>query len=401
MTIQATQEQTLEETRTPWAGVVTTGLALFAMFFGSGNLIFPLLIGKAAGDQTWYGILGLALSAVIVPFIGLAAMVLFDGNCKQFFGRLGKIPGILIFLLIQLIIGPLGVIPRLITVMHAISKSYLFDISLPLFSVVICLLVFFLSFRRQNLIQMIGTILTPIKLLSIGALIAIGLFATTVGTNPSQQSAWDSFHHGLVGGYNTMDLLGALVFATIVLPQFLRGTEGSNPEEKQNIVMKKMFFSSIIAAVLLFAAYVGLALIASAHAWSLDASYKPEEILGAMAVKILGPIGGGIAAFAVVMACLTTAIALTSCFADYLQNDICRGKISLIPALIITLVSSMLFATLGFSSILAILSPILQVVYPGLIVLSILNILHSFYGVKMVKTPVFFVVILTTALLYI
>jgi LIVCS family branched-chain amino acid:cation transporter len=400
MTLQATQEHPLEEETRPWSGVMTAGLALFAMFFGSGNLIFPLLVGKAAGEQTWYAILGLGVSAVIVPFIGLAAMVMFDGDCKRFFGRLGKIPGILVFMLIQLIIGPFGVIPRLITLMHAISKPYLFGISLPLFSLLIASVIFLLSFRRQNLIQMIGSILTPIKLLSIGALIVIGLYATSTAINPSVQSPWVSFKDGILGGYNTMDLLGALVFATIVLPQFLKGTEMKQTEEKQSLVLKKMLFSSIIAAGLLLAAYIGLALIASQHAWSLDPSYKPEEILGAMAVKILGPVGGAIAAIAVVMACLTTAIALVSCFADYFQQDICRGKINHMTSLILTLLGAMLFANLGFSFILAFLSPILQVVYPGLIVLSILNMLHVYYGFKMVKTPVFAVCGIVMAILY-
>ena len=32
-----------------WTTIIS-GLALFAMFFGAGNLVFPLLLGQAAGS---------------------------------------------------------------------------------------------------------------------------------------------------------------------------------------------------------------------------------------------------------------------------------------------------------------------------------------------------------------
>ena len=112
-------------------------------------------------------------------------------------------------------------------------------------------------------------------------------------------------------------------------------------------------------------------------------------MLTAIAIKILGPAGGFIAAAAITTACLTTAISLASIFADYLQKDLCRGKISPSLALILTLAATTLFANLGFSGIAAFLGPILQVVYPGLILLTLLNLFHCLYGYRMVKIPVF------------
>ncbi len=382
------QQQSLPVRTTRQSGLFTTGLALFSMFFGAGNLIFPLLIGKEVGGNAWFAITGLGLTAVVVPFLGLAAMILFQADFHRFFGRIGKRPGILLLLLLQLILGPFGVIPRLVTLMHAMAKPFLFDMPLSVFSVLAVSVIFVCSFRRQRLIGFLGKILTPILLLSLTALIATGLLSGSA-MNPVTPTASESFFRGLLGGYNTMDLIAAFLFAAVVLPHFQRETEQEDPAQRKKAIIKKMIFSSLIAASLLFFAYVGLCFISAYHGWTLDPSHPKEELISAIATKLLGPIGGCIAAVAVITACLTTAMTLSSIFADYLRKDLCKEKISPTLALIITLGVTGIFANLGFGGIAAFLGPILQVVYPGLILLTVLNLLHSLYGQRMVKMPVY------------
>lgn len=364
------------------SGLFTTGLALFSMFFGAGNLIFPLLIGKAVGGNVWFAILGLGLTAVVVPFFGLAAMVLFQADYGRFFGRIGKFPGMMLLLLLQLILGPFGVIPRLITLMHAMGSRYLLNMPLFAFSILAAVLIFGFSFKRERLIGFLGAILTPILLLSLAALILVGLVSHS-SLNPISPSAGSSFLQGLLGGYNTMDLIAAFLFATVVLPHFQQSSE-----LRGRSLFKKMALSSLIAGTLLFLTYVGLCLISAHHGFALDV--PPEQMLGAIASKLLGPAGACIAAITVITACLTTAITLASIFADYLRKDLCQKKISPTVALILTLVVTIFFANLGFSGITAFLGPILQIVYPGLILLTLLNLAHCIYGYRMVKLPVFF-----------
>jgi LIVCS family branched-chain amino acid:cation transporter len=389
-----TQEQALPSTK--HTSLFTTGFALFSMFFGAGNLIFPLLIGKSVGENGWYAIAGLGITAVIVPFLGLAGMIFFDADLRKFFGRIGAIPGALLLLLLQLILGPFGVIPRLVTLMHAIVQPYLFNLSLPIFSILAATLIFACSFRKQNLIGLLGTVLTPILLLSLACLFFCG-FIYGPHAAPSHTPAWDSFFQGLLGGYNTMDLIAAFLFATVVLPHFKK--EASSTKDSKKFLTKQMFFSSIIAASLLLITYIGLCFISSYHSGSIADSCSQEGLLGAIAVKLLGPTGGFIAAIAIVTACLTTAITLTLIFADYLQKDLLREKIPQKASLIITLLVTTLFANLGFSGISAFLGPILQICYPGLIVLTILNIFYYFTGFKAVKWPVF-MTFAASALLY-
>ncbi len=364
---------------------ITTGLALFAMFFGAGNLIFPLMLGKNVGDNLGPAIVGFGLTAVLVPFLGLAAMVLFQADYHRFFGRLGKIPGAILVLLLQLLLGPLGVIPRLVTLMHAMASPYFPNLPLTLFNILIAGVIFGCCVRRQRMIGVLGAILTPLILASLLALVYVGLTHSS-SPSPISLSAKESFYEGLSGGYNTMDLIAAFLFATLILPRFQKE---AHPMEKQQGLFKKMTFSSLIAAALLFLTYIGLCLISAYHGWKLNADCPPEQMLSAISVKLLGPIGGGLAAVAVITACLTTAITLTSIFADYLRKDLCKEKISPLTALIATLIVVVLFANLGFGGIAAFLVPIVQILYPGLILLTILNFLHILYGYRRVKLPVF------------
>ncbi len=377
MHIQAKRE-TLSKAKV--SNVFTTGFALFSMFFGAGNLIFPLLIGKATSGNFGYAVFGLALTAVIVPFLGLAGMIFFQANCRNFLGRIGQIPGFLLLLLLQLILGPVGVIPRLFTLMHAILKPYLFNISLPVFCACVAVVIFLCSFKKQNLISILGIILTPILLISLACLFTSGIIYP--GATPTfEVHPWDSFMQGLLGGYNTMDLIAAFLFATVVLPHF------QNEVNSEKALNQKVLFTSLIAASLLLVTYIGLSYIACAHAPTLNCG--SEELLGQIAKKLLGPVGGFIAAIAIVTACLTTAITLTLIFADYLSKDLCKEKIQPIASLTVTLLISTVFANLGFKGISLLLGPILEICYPGLIVLTVLNIIYYKTGFKAIKLPVF------------
>jgi branched-chain amino acid:cation transporter, LIVCS family len=382
------QESVLIEKTNHIKQTITTGLALFSMFFGAGNLIFPLLIGKSVGAHAWYAITGLGLTAVIMPFLGLATMILFRGDYYKFFGKLGRLPGIALLAILLLILGPFGVIPRLVTLMHAILKPYLFDISLMPFSLGLVVVIFASCYKRQKLISVLG-FLTPFLLICISILVFLGLVTPgSVTSLPSSKS--QSFLDGLIGGYNTMDLIASFVFATVILPFFKAENAIENPKHRTAELLKKMSFPILIAASLLFFTYCGLCLIAASHAGTLDGSYTSEELLNAIAIKLLGPIGGFISAMAVCLACLTTAVTLTSIFADFLRRDLFKESINRHTGLLITSFITISFANLGFGGIAAFLTPVLQVVYPGIILLTVLNLFHMLYGWNHVKWPVFF-----------
>lgn len=373
-----------------WA-IFSTGMALFSMFFGAGNLIFPLMIGKMAGAETPYALVGLGLSAVAFPFLGLVAMMLYEGNIQAFLQRLGKWPAFLLLFVLQMSQGPVGAMPRLVTLMHASIQPFLPQVSLMLFSILICLLIFALTIRPQKLIHLLGSLLTPLLLLTLATLVFMGALHAPEAPAVSQSS----MHYlglGLKMGYQTTDLIAAVLFAMLVLPHLSRGIQVQNPEEKKRQVRKRMFFSSLLAAALLMASYVGLCWLSAHHSWTLPSTdIPPEKLLQEISLKVLGPWGAGVASIAIFLACLTTAISLAAVFASYLKRDLWPSKMNEASALFLTLAGTALVANLGFEGIVRLWSPLLEVIYPALIGLCFLNIAHSLYRFEPIKSPIYFI----------
>lgn len=379
-------------TNAPKSNTISTGLAMFSMFFGAGNVVFPLALGQLAQDKTFYAILGLLITAVGVPFIGLIAMTLFDGNYKLFFNRMGKVPGALVAFCIVSLIGPFGGMPRCIALSYSTIQAYLPNISLIVFSAASCVLIYLLTFRKNRILDVLGNVLTPFLLLSLLVIIIKG-FLTTSSLQPIEHTETTIFLRGLKEGYQTMDLLSAFFFSSVVLSCLKEGIPTGEHQNHKTII-KATLKASAIGACLLGAVYIGFIYVAAFHTGDLGA-INQEELLGAIAHKILGPYAGLVACIAVALACLTTAIALAVVFAEYLHHDVTQGKLSYQVSLIITLVITGIFSTLKFTGIIAILAPILSICYPALIVLSLLNIGYKLYHVQPVKVPVFLTFVLS------
>lgn len=355
------------------------------MFFGAGNLVFPLSLGQYAQDHNLYAILGLLVTAVGVPFLGLIAMTLYDGSYKDFFKRIGAVPGFLVTIVILGLLGPFGAIPRCIAFSYSTVKLYTPEISLPLFSFVSCLIILLFTFRKNNIIDILGKYLTPFLLLSLTIIIVKGMFATT--TLPlADHNKFSIFVHGLIEGYQTMDLIGAFFFSGVVLACLKREVDTSNPANR-GVVALQSFKASAIGAFLLSVIYVGFSFVSALHSEHLS-GLPADELAGMITMHVLGPYAGIIACMAVALACLTTAIALAAVFADFIKDDVTKGKVSYEAALIGTLIVTFFIAILNFTQIAAFLSPVLQICYPALIVLTVMNILHKLYGINSVKVPV-------------
>lgn len=66
--------------------VFVTGLALFAMFFGAGNLIIPVMIGVNAGTQSWVSAIGFIASGVLLPALSMIALATKHPEEERFCG---------------------------------------------------------------------------------------------------------------------------------------------------------------------------------------------------------------------------------------------------------------------------------------------------------------------------
>jgi len=364
---------------------LSIGLALFSMFFGAGNIVFPLAVGQFSGDKTLFASLGLILTAAIIPIAGVIAMILFEGSHRHFFGRLGKVPGFLLSLAIISLLGPLGSTPRCIALAYTTLKSAFLDISPVAFSAIVCGLIFACTVKRNHILTILGWILTPVLLASLIAIIAIGLFTPSDVQNVDQTHL-DIFVHGLKEGYNTMDLLAAFFFSSTIL---------NNLKQKTSHPIPTAFRASVIGAVLLALIYIGFSTVASFHGAQV-AVHGKDELLAAITLYIAGPYGGPLVCIAIALACFTTAIALIAAFTDFVHREVLQERISYRPILVGALIFTFFVSICEFTQISAFLGPVLQICYPGLIVLTGLNIAHRLKDFKPVRWPVFGAFGLTT-----
>ncbi len=379
--------------------VLTAGFAMFSMFFGSGNLVFPLLLGTQTLSHSLYATPGFLLTAVLVPFLGLIAIIAFDGDREKFFATLGNLPGFILAFLILALIGPFGVIPRCIIVAYGGLQLVWPTLSFPLFSAFFCLLTGALIWRSNKVVSIIGLVLTPFKLGGIVILILFGLYFAA----PEESSLIPSigaFKLGASMGYQTLDLMAGFFFSATIVA-YLRDHLKNKSDKKQ--LLLSSFGASIIGALLLTLIYIGFIKLGASYAPHLQ-SASPEALLAAIAGLTMGKYALVIVSTTLAVSCLATAVILSNLFAEFLKKDIAEERLHInLPhaaSIILTIGVTFLIAQLGFAKICQVLGTILTVTYPALIALAIHHILRFWYDFNYSKMIFWGVLILSIAMTY-
>lgn len=364
------------------------GLAMFSMFFGAGNVIFPLIVGRHVEGRIPFALIGLFLTAVLVPFSGLMSITLFQGDYVRFFKRTGRVTGAFITVLVLALIGPFAGIPRCITLTYSTLNVYFPGLSLIIFSAISCCVILLCCIRKQKILDLLGYVLTPLLLCFLGIFIIKGILTPTPPTE-FPIGDLEAFKYGLIEGYNTMDLLAAFFFSSIICLKLKNDNIG---HASPNAISIHLLKASLVGAVLLGLVYVGFGFVSSVFSGDLQ-GVESDQLLGAVGGVVLGPIAGIVVSFTVALSCLTTAIALSLVSSDFIQNYLFGGKVNYIYCLIGVLIVTFCISTLKFNGIVKLIFPILNVCYPALLMLSILNLAYKLFDFKPVKLP-FFVVLL-------
>ncbi len=349
---------------------------MFSMFFGSGNLVFPLLIGYETTNYYAFAIVGLLITAVCVPFLGLLGMIQFNGDRKAYFSSLGKTPAFILTLLMLAMMGPFGVIPRCITVAFGGLMLMVPDLSFVLFSFIFCLSTGVLIWKRNRIVSIIALVLTPFKLGSIVFLIIAGLYFGDVPL-PSLHTPKDSFLMGVMQGYQTMDLIAAFFFACTIYEYLqIKNNDGKNALTQERLLFKMGIYSSLIGASLLSLVYIGFVMLGAKYAPILK-GIPPESMLTEIARHALGVYAMPVVALTLAISCLATATVLTTLFVDFLQDDVSLGRLTRPHSILLTLAISFGISLLGFQSICVWLGSILEWIYPLLLVYAIVQIIRK------------------------
>ncbi|NAW51228.1 branched-chain amino acid transport system II carrier protein [Elizabethkingia argentiflava] len=329
------------------------------MFFGAGNLILPPFIGINSTSGWIYALIGFSLTAVIAPFISLIAVGQVGNNFMDMGKRVNpKLIMILAFITICLI-GPVIGIPRTGATTFEIGLRPIF----PNISPNMAALAFFtlnasLSISPHKIIDIIGKYLTPILIILLLTLILIGIIFPSHVQHLPEVNTINLFALGFHEGYQTMDILSAVIFAGIILKTMSEQGELA-PKQRLYTTIK----AGLIAALALFFIYAGLIYLGAISDYPLADHISRTTLLLYISTSILGPIGTYLIALTMTLACLTTAIALTSAFASFMEK-ITKGKIGYKLNVILCSLLSAILSVKGVDEIISYAEILLGLIYP-------------------------------------
>ena len=351
--------------------IFVIGFALFSMFFGAGNVIFPPYLGLSCGREWFSGFLWYYLAD-----IGLALATLFAilrrGGPQQVTQSLGVRASRLLMTAIVLCIGPMLAIPRTAATTYEMALSPLVPGVDPLlFSLLFFALIALICLRRSAVVDIVGKFLTPALLLGLLVLIVLGV-ADPIGLVPERVLVESVAATGIEAGYQTMDVLAAMIFGTIVLKS--AADKGhSSPKEQARVVAG----AALVAGTALLAVYLGLTYLGVTTSRFFDLSVQRTFLMVSIVRSLLGTPGVWLFSLIVALACVTTAAALVSSAADYFST-LFREKTSYVAMVVLVCAFSALAANFGLDAIVALAAPVLNVVYPPTLVLVALSFLDRF-----------------------
>lgn len=108
--------------------IITMGFALFAMFFGSGNVIFPPYLGMQTAPNWFISVCVFLFVDVILAIFAIVVMARNDEGLTGITQRIGKIPSTALNIIIILCIGPMICIPRSAAVAFDLFMVPVFDL---------------------------------------------------------------------------------------------------------------------------------------------------------------------------------------------------------------------------------------------------------------------------------
>lgn len=369
--------------------LLTLGLAIFSMLFGAGNIIYPIKAGVMAGDKNFFGIIGFLLTGAFLPLLGLVSMILFNGNLKNYFYRLGKVPGFIATLFCMFIIGPFIAMPRCITVPFDMIATFLPTwVTLPIFSTLFCLMAFCFTYKESRLLEVLGKFIGPVKIISLSYIAIQGLWNAqylTQAMPPRIDSDLAVFSEQFLHGFQTLDLLGAIFFAYIIIKLLHARIPAEQISQKQLAMISLK--GGLIGSLLLTTMYIAYSYIGSFYGYLVQPSMNGAEIFRVISLNIVGQYGAFAIILAAMMACLSTASALAAVFSEYLKNEIFKQKIGYVPSLIITLLVTNIIANFGLTNILTYSAPFINMGYPIIITIALCNLAYKLFGFSWIKLP--------------
>ncbi|NLX70950.1 MAG: branched-chain amino acid transport system II carrier protein [Clostridiales bacterium] len=358
------------------------GSLLFGLFFGAGNLIFPVQMGQLAGNNTQQATIGFLVTGVGLPVLGVIAAALSQSESLYDIAKpISRNYSVLFTCMLYMTIGPLFAIPRTATVAFEvglnpfISEEYT-QIGLFVFSLIFFVVTLYFSLRPGRILDWVGKYLTPVFMVLLSILL-IATYIKPMG-QVTQYAAQGSYidkplFTGLLDGYNTMDALASLAFAIVIISN-IEKLGVKNPKRKAIEICK----SGLVCIVAMSVIYASLAYMGATSLGSVSRADNGGKIMSMVSEHYFGFIGKLLLAAIVTVACLKTAIGLiTSCAQMF--NEMFPKSVSYNKYAVIFTLFSLIIANFGLNRIIQLSIPVLMFLYPLAITLIILSLLAPIF----------------------
>lgn len=349
---------------------------LFGMFFGAGNLIFPVHLGQLAGSNVWGATIGFIITAVGIPILGVAAIgSTHSDGLQELSSKVSPAYGYFFTCLLYLTIGPFFAIPRCATTSFTVGITALIGsgtnvfLAQLIFSFVFFAIVLFFSLKPGKITSSIGKFINPVFLTLLMLLIIFAMSrpgAAISGIEPTAAYKDAAFFNGFIEGYGTMDAIAGLAFGIVVI-NIIRSMGIQDDSRIASDVIRSGLWTGILMGLI----YI-LTIVMGAQSRGLfEISDNGGIALGQISSHYLGRAGGIILALTITFACLKTAIGLVISCSETFEKML-KGKLSYKTLAIIITVFSFLVSNIGLSSIITFSIPVLMFIYPLAITLIIL-----------------------------
>ena len=351
--------------------IIICGFALFAIFFGAGNLIFPPYLGVISGSNWGIANIAFLLSDPLLPILGVIVTALLGGQATDLGKRVSKHFSIIIGAISIILIGPLFAVPRTGATTHEIFvQSFVPTAPQWITSLIFFGLTLYIAIHSHTVIDAIGKYLTPILLI----ILLLVFIAAVVQPNAGFKTTTSAglFSQSFKEGYQTMDALGAALMAGVVISDLTRRGYTEKKEQHQ-----MMFGVGIVSFILLALVYSSLTYAGATVSTVYDSTVQRPALLIGLIEQLLGSFGKVAMGIAVSFACLTTSVGLITTCGHYFST-LTNGKLEYKKIVVVSVVISFLLSLLGVDALLQLAVPVLSAIYPMVIALIFLSIFDRY-----------------------
>ncbi|RJS61157.1 branched-chain amino acid transport system II carrier protein [Bacillus sp. PK3_68] len=346
------------------------GFALFALYFGAGNLIFPPSIGNVSGTNWIPALAGFTVTGIILPLLAVIAILNAGGRFEELTRPISPWFYKVFNLLLMVGIGMLVTIPRMAATTHELGVQTLFpQVPSVLTIVVFFAISFYFAMDESNVIDKIGKILTPLLVIILLAVVGKGIFYP-IGT-PVATDLKGPFSNAFISAYQTGDIVTGIFCAPIFIAAITSyGYKGVQAR-------KLALTGTLIAGVGLLIVYGGLLYIGASGSGAFPKDIGDTALVSQLVHTLLGRAGTVALSIAIALACLTSTIGVIAVIAEFLMK-LTNEKIGYRSWLLVICMTGTVIGTMGVGKIVNYAMPIFLALYPVAIVLVFLGVFRKY-----------------------